>query len=194
MNIKEQKRAEIIKAAMKVFGKYGFHKAKIEEIAKVAGIGKGTVYEYFSSKNELFEQMVEYIVITYFNMAKEAMEKYRTAREKLLAFAEHHGSFIAHHINMAENILPSSNFLSEEIKSRILEMKKSIVSLIDSTLEEGVKTKELRSDLNIKVATLSILGAINQNYTIEIFLQKIDPDDIDPTPIIDTIFNGLVNK
>ena len=55
------KRLRIIEAAVIVFSRKGFHRAKVEEIAEVAGVGKGTVYEYFKSKKELFLEMVLYI-------------------------------------------------------------------------------------------------------------------------------------
>ena len=60
MDNKKDKRRLIIEAAMKIFARDGFHKATISDIAEVAGIGKGTVYEYFNSKTELFEDMIKH--------------------------------------------------------------------------------------------------------------------------------------
>jgi AcrR family transcriptional regulator len=50
---KEHRRREIAEAALGVFADKGFTEASISEVAKAAGIGKGTVYEYFDSKDEL---------------------------------------------------------------------------------------------------------------------------------------------
>ena len=50
---KEKKKAEILFAALKVFARKGFYKTKIEDIARELGIGKGTIYEYFRTKEEL---------------------------------------------------------------------------------------------------------------------------------------------
>ena len=50
----EQRKNEILDAASIVFSKYGFAKTTIEQIAKQANLGKGTVYQYFKSKKELF--------------------------------------------------------------------------------------------------------------------------------------------
>ena len=52
--IKSDKRTRIINAALTVFSRDGFQNSKIEDIARTADIGKGTLYEYFSSKDELF--------------------------------------------------------------------------------------------------------------------------------------------
>ena len=45
---------QILEAAKRVFARDGYHRARMEAIARESGIGKGTVYEYFSSKRELF--------------------------------------------------------------------------------------------------------------------------------------------
>ncbi len=51
---KDKKRRAILQAAMQVFARDGYHRAKMESVAEEAGIGKGTVYEYFKSKADLF--------------------------------------------------------------------------------------------------------------------------------------------
>lgn len=51
---KEAKKEEIISAAIRIFAKQGVAKTKMIDIARTAGIGKGTIYEYFKDKNEIF--------------------------------------------------------------------------------------------------------------------------------------------
>ena len=51
---KERKRREILEAALRVFARDGYHRARVEAVADEARIGKGTVYEYFRSKSDLF--------------------------------------------------------------------------------------------------------------------------------------------
>lgn len=50
---KEEKKASIVHAAVRVFARRGVANTKMVQIAEAAGIGKGTIYEYFSSKEEL---------------------------------------------------------------------------------------------------------------------------------------------
>ncbi len=52
---RDEKKAAIARAAIKVFAEKGIARAKMIEVARAAGIGKGTIYEYFRSKDELFE-------------------------------------------------------------------------------------------------------------------------------------------
>ena len=50
----DQRPDEILDAALQVFARRGLHKTKLEEVAKEAGISKGTIYLYFKNKEELF--------------------------------------------------------------------------------------------------------------------------------------------
>jgi len=50
---KERKREQILRAAIKVFSRQGVHNFKMMDIAERAKVGKGTLYEYFPSKDEL---------------------------------------------------------------------------------------------------------------------------------------------
>lgn len=59
---KERKREEILEAAMTVFARKGFHRSRMEEVAVEAGIGKGTIYEYFDSKHQLLQALHGYML------------------------------------------------------------------------------------------------------------------------------------
>ena len=54
MNTKEQKRAEIAKAARELFTLFGYRSVSMEQIAMRANVAKGTVYLYFKDKEDLF--------------------------------------------------------------------------------------------------------------------------------------------
>ncbi|MDX7953714.1 TetR/AcrR family transcriptional regulator [Lichenihabitans sp. Uapishka_5] len=57
---KEARPTEIVEAAMDVFAAQGFAPTKLDDIAKRAGIAKGTLYRYFDSKEELFRAVVRH--------------------------------------------------------------------------------------------------------------------------------------
>jgi AcrR family transcriptional regulator len=52
--VRSAKRDALVRAAVTVFSQKGFHATKMQEIADAAGVGKGTMYEYFDTKDELF--------------------------------------------------------------------------------------------------------------------------------------------
>jgi AcrR family transcriptional regulator len=54
----DQRPEQILEAAFRVFGSRGLHRATLEEVARQAGISKGTIYLYFPSKAALFSAML----------------------------------------------------------------------------------------------------------------------------------------
>lgn len=189
--IREERREQIIQAAMTVFGKKGYHRAKIGEIAKEAEIGKSTVYEYFDSKKDLFEEMIRFIAQDYYQDVESALEKGSTCRERLLSFARNHGTFIKSHMELAENTMSDSHSVSEEIKREMLGWKMKIFQIIEDVLKTGVKEGELRAEIDTRAATSIILGSINEGYAVQCIIDGKRPEDADLVPMMDLIFTGL---
>lgn len=71
---REAKRAEILRCAADVFSCTGFHATTIQDIATAAGIGKGTVYEYFRTKEALFLAVYDAWMNEYENTVRERIE------------------------------------------------------------------------------------------------------------------------
>ena len=62
---REQKREQILRAALKVFARQGLYNFKVIEIAEQAGVGKVTIYEYFPSKEELMRGAINLMMADY---------------------------------------------------------------------------------------------------------------------------------
>ncbi len=77
------KAGAILEAAVRVLARRGFDATKIEEIAREAGIGKGTVYEYFDSKEDLFERTVMHATWMYAGELQAAVAAGGTLEESL---------------------------------------------------------------------------------------------------------------
>jgi len=56
----EEKRLTILNAALQCFGKFGYEKASINDIAVAAHISKASVFQYFGSKKQLYIYLLEY--------------------------------------------------------------------------------------------------------------------------------------
>jgi AcrR family transcriptional regulator len=92
---KAAKQAEIVKHAADVFSQTGYHASKIQDIATAASIGKGTVYEYFRTKEQLFLAVYdawmsefEQIVQTRIDAAEDALSKVDAIRDSAVEFYE----------------------------------------------------------------------------------------------------------
>jgi TetR/AcrR family fatty acid metabolism transcriptional regulator len=83
---KQEKRSQILDAAMRVFAQKGVNGAKIADIAEAAGIGKGTVYEYFQSKEEIISASFRYFMDTMGVTIGRRVSKLTDPLDKLMAF------------------------------------------------------------------------------------------------------------
>lgn len=70
-NLSEKKKQRVIKACIEEFGEYGYDSSSMDGIIKRAGISKGGLYEYVSSKEELFKFIVDYTYTSLYNYLKE---------------------------------------------------------------------------------------------------------------------------
>jgi len=80
---KLQKRKDIAKSTCNLFVKKGFVNISVSEIAEVAGIGKGTVYEYFSNKEDIVFELMSCLQEDYDPRLHDNLEKSTSAKEKL---------------------------------------------------------------------------------------------------------------
>jgi AcrR family transcriptional regulator len=61
----EERPQQILEAAFEVFGEHGLAGARLDDIAKRAGVAKGTIYLYFPNKEALFKEMIRQTVIAH---------------------------------------------------------------------------------------------------------------------------------
>lgn len=142
MNDKKQK---ILLAARVIFEEKGFHEAKISEIAHEAGIGKGTVYEYFSSKQALFEEMICMLIDKGFEHLLELINKTDGPVEKLNIIAKLESLIIKEHGKLFSLILVMMPNMSQETKKIFFDTRLKQLELIETIVEEGQEKGIFRS-------------------------------------------------
>ena len=78
----------ILESALELFFKFGYQKTNIDQIAKHAGIGKGTIYNYYKNKEILFKAVADKHKLCTDEETKEAVKKIEGARNKLIRRAQ----------------------------------------------------------------------------------------------------------
>jgi len=96
---KKEKTARIGSAAITVFRKLGYHGTRMADIAGAAGIGKGTLYEYFRNKEEIFRVEFERYFAAFESGAAAAMTAADSPGGRLLSLIE----FAIDHVNQWED-------------------------------------------------------------------------------------------
>lgn len=188
------RRSDIVKAALKVFSKNGYHKGRMEDIAREAGIGKATLYDYYSSKDVLFYQMLKYYIDDYFKNAYEVIDNGKGIRDTLTNFIDYNLNHIFWRSDAIEQLFYNSKSISTFIKPLITQTQKSFYHLIYKIIEAGIASYELRDTIDKDVATLIIIGAIN-NISMNRVIYETDLNiTLDSSTVVNMLLLGLGNK
>lgn len=190
---REEKRNEIIQAAIVVFSEYGFDEAKMEHIAKEAGIGKGTIYEYFESKEALFQEMLKYSVEAYQAGLKQAIAKEAALEKKLYHCSAFNARFLRDHLDIF-NIALQVNILPKDMREYLFRERGAILDVIGTMIREGMSRGEVRSDLDAGLAALSIVGTIDQFSMQKVFVDQSPLDKIDHGQVVELMLRGISNE
>ncbi|WP_420154196.1 TetR/AcrR family transcriptional regulator [Siphonobacter sp.] len=81
---KDLRPAEIIDAALHVFTEYGFAATKLDDIAKRAGIVKGTLYRYYDTKEDLFRAVVQHTIEVHLQTIQQVSASFQGSLAELI--------------------------------------------------------------------------------------------------------------
>lgn len=144
---KQQKRKQIAKSTCDLFIKKGFVNISISEIAGVAGIGKGTVYEYFSNKEDIVFELMSCLQEDYDPRLMESLEKSTTTKEKVIHLFSLYLSDepkVKTQRNIYKEFLAITlNNPSEEIIKYQERMMEKYTQIITNIFLDGIEKKEI---------------------------------------------------
>ncbi len=187
----EEKKKKIFDAALQVFSKRGFHEATLDEITSMAGVGKGTVYRNFRSKEELLDQLLihksQLIVDKFteiFSRPGDLLEQIQKTIEVYICFIEK--NHVLYRLIQNEAIVKRSGsraMFYDYLISNLPMIKERIVSL---NREGQLKTT------NFYTVWYGVLGFID-GVVHKWFRTNMSYPLSDEIPVIlEVLFNGFV--
>jgi AcrR family transcriptional regulator len=135
--VTDNKRDRILDTAFELFAQYGFLKTTVEEIAAGSHVGKGTIYSYFESKEDILTAVVDREMTQGFQAISKAMYKEQRADGKLRALLE--TTFDYFHKNpMISKVMPMDQGIAlSVIKERNKAYQRMSIASIQALLEHG---------------------------------------------------------
>jgi len=189
----EGKRKIITKIARQIFSKYGFLKTTVDDIAKAARIGKASIYHYFKSKEDLFENVVEQEYQLLIEKVKEAINKENTPKQKIKAYIIHRMKYLNELANvysaLKDEYLEHYAF-TERIRERHFHKE---MEMLQAILEEGVEKGIFKID-DIALTTFAIFTALKgleYPWSINTTIPEIE-ENIEK--LLEILFNGIVKR
>ncbi len=189
-NIKyENKRKKIIKSVLRILNKREYHSCPVDEIAKSAGVAKGTIYLYFKSKEELYFVVFFHMIARIQEIAREVFDSKLPASKQIYLFLRKVSTFTKKYKNIVNIMKPELRTIDrvthEKMHQKFYELLRS-VSLI---IQKGIDEKEFKRYPPGLVAAmlLSFLPIIAQKDS----KQSLIPGEISVKTITEVLLNGI---
>ncbi|RIV17615.1 TetR/AcrR family transcriptional regulator [Alicyclobacillaceae bacterium I2511] len=138
------RKQKILLVARESFAIFGYKGTTIDQIARMANVGKGTIYTFFSSKDQLFHSIVADLVFQVKEVAVRSLDPHRPFFENL-----HNSLWAALQFRKDEELLLQltrevREFGTENAKAALKQVEDAIVGFIQRQLELGMETAQVR--------------------------------------------------
>jgi AcrR family transcriptional regulator len=188
---KEARPQELLAAALALFVERGFASTRLEDVARRAGVSKGTLYLYYANKEELFKAVVRDTIVPVIGDAEDIVAGFEghsadLLRDILQGWWERIGDTPASGIVklvMAEagNFPDLARFYQEEVIARGTRM-------IASVLQRGIARGEFRT-LDVNLTTQVLMAPMLMLMTWKHSIGPCSEGPLDPLGFLSTFFD-----
>jgi uroporphyrinogen III methyltransferase/synthase len=162
---REKKREKILDAAAELFSNKNYHEVMMDDVAKLISVAKGTVYNYFSSKEELYFTIMRTRMESLLSLLKQKIETEKSSIDSLRAFVVHLYMFMMKHrkffLIYQRESLNKQNAFCEDLLSLKKHMKQMISHIVSNGGKEGVFRK-VDEEFAISLILGSVYGAVKR--------------------------------
>jgi AcrR family transcriptional regulator len=155
--VTEFRRSEILNAATNIFGSKGFAATRMDDIAKAAGIAKGTLYLYFRSKDSIYQATVEKTVAELSALTEKHVAAVDDFAGKLTAFIAVRMSFWKENQELYQVMLSLNR--EHHSRRRSLKWQQKAVDYLIGLLTTAIDRKEIPQQ-DIEAAAWSVMDLI----------------------------------
>jgi AcrR family transcriptional regulator len=187
----EARKEQILSAAEKVFAKKGFQDATISEVAKQAGLSDATIYEYFSSKEELLFSIPVLITRSAAAQLKTHLDYIRGAANKLRGIVYGYLSFYQENPDYASVLMLILKQNRKFIESDAYQLIRDVSRMITRVVQDGIEADEFKPDTNPYLVRAVLLGTVEHSVISWLLLGR--PENLLELadPLTDIVIDGI---
>jgi TetR/AcrR family fatty acid metabolism transcriptional regulator len=162
MNQRNEKLKRIIEAGEALFVEKGFHRATVREIAKLAGVGVGTIYEYYPDKEALLLAIPDYEAKELLEGIREHLQGIQGAFNKLRKFTW----FTLHYYEANPSFVLFIYLIMKPHRgwtnSPGYQMVREYSNVFTEILKEGQAEEVIRTDVDLRLMRIVYLGSLER--------------------------------
>lgn len=148
--------ADVLDAAGECFGRFGFRKTSMDDVATAARVAKGTVYLYCDSKQDLYYRTVERELRAWIESLASLIDPDRPADEILADMARHDAAFVEQRPLVADLLSGMVDGVLPAYRDRFAALRRIGVRHVVDVLELGIGQGVFAADLDVP-ATAQVL-------------------------------------
>ncbi len=179
----------MLMAAERVFAERGFNRAKVADVARLAEVAEGTVYEYFQSKEDLLLSIPAKRFQDHMDQLHETFE-IRTPLGKLQRLIRNHFSLYLTNRDFLKVFIIQIQLSHRFYSSRAYETFRRYWRVVEVAIEEGKADGSFRPDVNPRVFRNLFLGAFS-HMALRWFILEKDGSETDKMREIDQVIDLL---
>jgi TetR/AcrR family fatty acid metabolism transcriptional regulator len=172
----EEKRRQILDAAVRAFARKGYHACRVGEIAEEAGVAYGLVYHYFGSKEEVLQSIFRETWGQMLARIREVEEGDDSAQEKVRKVTALLLRTWRRDPDLVRVLVREVTRSPEQLQQQIEEIGHAYNAL-ERIVVSGQASGEFRAELDPKVAATVFYGALEETLTGWVMGQLPDGDD-----------------
>ena len=158
---RQERKIRILKGALNVFRDVGIEKTTMDEIAIESGFGKATLYYYFSSKDDVFIDIMEQGWKQLWEGIESRIVEEVGQRKKFIGIIKKMGRIVTDDKVMYEFLFTAPNYIHDSDKQPWKTYQERLYAILQSIIEDGIKKKEF-VDLNPGLLMKAIGGLFHQ--------------------------------
>lgn len=176
-DVSEERKTQILDAAMDTFAEKGIHKTRMSDIADKSGLSKGSLYWYFESKDSIVMNLLSRVLEPEIKELRALLEDTsRSAEERLVYYAERGGEDIIKILKWMPLFYDfiAMAFRQEFIRTTVTSFYKQNIELLEILIQQGIDSGEFHTDSALDAAIA--IGALIEGTVV---LWLYDPEQID---------------
>jgi TetR/AcrR family fatty acid metabolism transcriptional regulator len=190
---KKDKEAAIFEAALRIIKQRGFHRARMSDIAKEAGISYGLVYHYFENKEDLFDAIFNSWWEGLFRSMEEIEGKGYDVNEKLRRIILYFLDTYQSRPELVNIFITEISRSTANLTARRLGYFKKFMALTEGVIMAGQKENLLRGDFKARYLTYIFLGALETFVSAMVLADQKIKGDVQKERIAESILEVFLN-
>ena len=174
---REARKLNIVRAARKLFYEKEFKDVTVAHIARKAELSKGAFYLYFTSKEEIYAQILLSELDKIYNIVLSSIHNGQSATKMLIDFAE---IYIDTFLKDRESFRKIMTFmlqtdhlnLSENLNQSLIKSTNKTIDIVGTILQRGVESREFPQNLDIWQSRNIVWGMLNGIISLYLYTGK----------------------